>query len=294
MKEIEKAVKATDDIINIFTSAFDQKTQVTEDAIFKSITNQIRKLDTDANGHIVISNANLKKLRTVRGSISKTVLTDSYLSDVNSFLHAFEELESVNAAYYAAIAETQSISNPLYLQEIKMFSIESTKASLTEAGLNIEIIAPIEKVLTQAVTSGADYSTFFDQLKEMIVGVDKNGGSMKKYTSQILKDSLGQFNASYNEAISSDLGLTYYYYSGSIKETTRTYCSDLIIKGRFFHKEEIKKSASKSWAGKIPNTNESNIFIYRGGFNCRHQWLAVGDDFVPKDVKDNAKKKGYV
>jgi len=47
------------------------------------------------------------------------------------------------------------------------------------------------------------------------------------------------------------------------------------------------------WAGKIPVTNSSSIFINRWGYNCGHQWLAVDTLAVPKSARDRAESKGF-
>ena len=68
----------------------------------------------------------------------------------------------------------------------------------------------------------------------------------------------------------------------------------MVNDGRYFHKKEVEDTASRDWAGKIPGTNSSSIFINRGGYNCGHQWLAVDTISVPKSVIQRAESKGYI
>ena len=46
----------------------------------------------------------------------------------------------------------------------------------------------------------------------------------------------------------------------------------------------IKKDGT--WDGQIDGTTESTIFTFRGGWNCRHQIIAVSISQVPKSVID--------
>ena len=111
---------------------------------------------------------------------------------------------------------------------------------------------------------------------------DRAGNNMKRYASQLLNDSLRQFDAQLNLAKSSDAGLTFVKYFGSVIPTTRDHCR-LVRQGRYdkrkgglFTKDEVRKLwTNRSWAGKQPG----DPFIVRGGYNCRHQWSFVNPDW---------------
>ena len=93
-------------------------------------------------------------------------------------------------------------------------------------------------------------------------------------------------------AVANDLNLEFYTYQGALQQDSRDYCKRRA--GGWFHISEIEKSASESWAGKIPGTNSSNILINRGGFNCNHQYIPVSRDAVPKNVLARAVDQGFV
>jgi len=87
------------------------------------------------------------------------------------------------------------------------------------------------------------------------------------------------------------LGLVWYQYVGSLITTSREFCIHLVGK-RYVHESEItgiingKIDGEKvSLAGLIPDTTKDNFPILRGGYNCRHQMLAVSEATVPKKVR---------
>ena len=85
------------------------------------------------------------------------------------------------------------------------------------------------------------------------------------------------FNAEYIQTVSEDLGVEYYLYAGTIIEDTRPFCSART--GRFFTTDQVKQWASlKGWQGRMAGTNANTIFIYRGGYNCRHQLWPVSKE----------------
>ena len=131
-------------------------------------------------------------------------------------------------------------------------------------------------------------------MRTTIIGDSRIQGKLQSYAGQITKDALNQFNANHTLAVANDLNLEFYTYQGALQQDSRDYCKRRIGEGGWFHISEIERTASESWAGKIPGTNGSNILINRGGFNCNHQYIPVSRDAVPKNVLARAKEKGLV
>ncbi len=279
--------------MNFFLERFNKNIGTRQQSMWSTIFKTIKRLETNDQGDILTTNKNIKILRTLRGDISKTIITPQYKKDLEGFLRSFDELKGINDTYYQAVGAGTLNANKFVFKEIVNNSIEATSNSLLEAGINNEIIGPVQEILNQNVTTGAKFTDMTEILRMEILGNNERLGRLDRYTKQITTDALNQFNANYNQAVAQDLEFQFYYYNGGLKETSRQYCKDLVNGGRYYHKEEIQESSSGEWAGKIPGTNDSNIFVYRGGYNCGHQWLAVADRVVPTSVKERARAKGY-
>ena len=111
---------------------------------------------------------------------------------------------------------------------------------------------------------------------------DRAGENMKRYASQILNDSLRDFDASLNFNKANDAGLTFVKYYGDIIPTTREICRNVLNgvynkrKSGLFTLDEVKQLWSRqSWSGK----KSGNPLIVRGGYNCRHQWSYVNPNW---------------
>ena len=111
---------------------------------------------------------------------------------------------------------------------------------------------------------------------------DRAGENMKRYASQILNDSLREFDATLNFNKANDAGLTFVKYFGDVIPTTREICRDLIngVLNRrpsgLFTLDEVKSLwASRSWSGK----KSGDPLFVRGGYNCRHQWSYVNPNW---------------
>ena len=114
---------------------------------------------------------------------------------------------------------------------------------------------------------------------------DRAGENMKRYASQILNDSLREFDATLNFNKANDAGLTFVKYFGDVIPTTREICRDLIngvLNKRpsgLFTLDEVKRLwASRSWSGK----KSGDPLFVRGGYNCRHQWSYVNPNWYNK------------
>ena len=114
---------------------------------------------------------------------------------------------------------------------------------------------------------------------------DRAGENMKRYASQILNDSLREFDATLNFNKANDAGLTFVKYFGDVIPTTRQICRQLIngvLNKRpsgLFTLDEVKRLwASRSWSGK----KSGDPLFVRGGYNCRHQWSYVNPNWYNK------------
>lgn len=96
-----------------------------------------------------------------------------------------------------------------------------------------------------------------------------------------------------------DLGIEFYFYSGSCIATTRDFC--LEHANKYFHYKEIMDWAIEDWEGKHLKTNEKTIFKYVGGYckkgdkneTCKHVLMPASQFSVPKDVLKRNMDKGY-
>ncbi len=187
--------------------------------------------------------------------------------------------------------------NSFYL-DILEFATQQTAVDLLDAGVDANFINPILNLLNNAVNNGSSLDNLLDELDVYINGGGAGVGALKKYITQVSNDSLTQFNANYNQAVTQDLGFEFYKYTGTVITNTRPFCSDFVNK--YYHKKEVEELGlainpitntgltSAQLKGRINGTNSSNIFTRRGGWNCRHYFSPLSVRQVPKkDLKRN-------
>jgi hypothetical protein len=105
-----------------------------------------------------------------------------------------------------------------------------------------------------------------------IYGRDRVGNNLRRYATGYAHDSLMQFSASANVSIGTELDIDRWEYYGDSISDTREWCRNHA--GRIMTTDEIRDEwADNDWQGK----SSGDPFIVRGGFNCRHHWVAVVD-----------------
>lgn len=289
---IKEILSVTDDAVNSFSSSI----PAMQRQILDEVVLLVKDLDIDSKGTIKNNVANLRTIGKIKGALEKIVLNDDYLKDVKKFTDAFNEVAKLQNQYFNLIEKTFKPSK--LLAEIQKQSINSAIESLTESGIGANVTDEIKDMLQRNITSGGSYSELQTQLRNSILSNKTGGGLLERYTKQVTTDSIQQFNAQYAHAVSDDLGLDWFMYVGSNIETTREFCEHL-TKKKYVHRSEISvivdgdidgfhvkiNPKTKLWYGAIPDTNENNFKINRGGFNCAHQLAPVSAAVIPKNIR---------
>lgn len=186
---------------------------------------------------------------------------------------------------------------------IEDFAIQSSIYNLIEGGVSVNFIEPILMQLNGAVGTGMQLSDLIEELRVTTLGTGETLGSLERYAAQVNKDALSQFNATYNQALTQDLGLQFAQYIGGRKKDTRPFCNKYV--GGYYHNKEIEdmgkgidpltgdKLNDNLFKGRIKTTNASNMWVNRGGWNCEHFFAAVETIFVPKKDILRAVEKNY-
>jgi hypothetical protein len=117
---------------------------------------------------------------------------------------------------------------------------------------------------------------------QTIYGRDRLGENLRKYTTQIVQDSIMGFDGRFTKYKADQAGLNHYRYDGTIIGDSRPFCIQNL--GKVWSEEEIREIwSSQTWKGK----SQGDPFDVRGGYNCRHFWTPVNPDWL--DAEGNYK-----
>ena len=293
-KEIQATLKAIDD--GLIT--WDEAMPKIQEQIYRRLLIFQKELIIQGDT-ITNSVKNIKLLSDLKSDLESIILDDSdYLESVTKFAKLYDKVTDLNFAYFKALEK--KFKPPKVMEAVKKQSVSLVLDSLTEAGMNTNLINPVREMINTYVTTGGSYSQLSKELNNYINGTPTIDGALVKYTKLVTTDAINQYTATVNQVVSADLGWEWFRYVGSNIKTTRTFCKALtqkqyyhrselpkIIKGNFAEFKEMKGQLNQRTGlpqGMIEDTNVSNFQTYRGGYNCGHQAYPIPNYLVPKNI----------
>jgi len=254
--------------------------------VFAKLSDQVIDLASNLSLDAKDRAKSLKEMIKLKKDISDTIVNNSlYQAQVAEVVAGFDQLAKLSNDYISVILDDFKPKTELY-KAILESNIATTKDALLGAGIRDNFGTAIQEVLKDNISGIGTRSELNKTLRKFIEGTDTEKAFLERYIKQTTNDSVMTFNAEYIQTIADDLDVEYYLYQGTIIADTRPFCE--ARSGRFFTKEEVQKWPNlKGWQGRMAGTNSTTIFIYRGGYNCRHQLWPVA-----KEQYESAKEKG--
>lgn len=262
-----------------------------QEALFAKLLTTLKGLELDSDGYIIQSTANRKVLASAEEVVNDYLPGNKFTKSVSETLGAIPKIDALNNSYFSSISEGFK-ENRNFIKSLQNQTISSIETNLLQDGLKVQVKNPIVDILNRNVNSGGQFKGFLDELRTFVIGNEKVEGRVLSYSRGYLKDALIQYSRTYQQAMTADLKLEFYLYSGGLIDTSRQFCQERA--GKYFHHKEIESWASLEWSGKYRGTTESSIFIYVGGYSCSHELIPVSVLIVPEDVIERAKESGYI
>lgn len=250
-------------------------------SLYNQLTAILSNLELDADGYIKQTASNRKILLEADAKIQEVFGSPEYTTAVSNYVAVVPKVDLQNVKYFTSVDEAFK-PNKLFLKNLQSDTIATVEKYVLQDGLQSQVINPLSQILNQNVNSGGQFSGFLQQIRDYILGGQGREGRAMSYTRTYLRDTLFTYSRTYQQAVTADLGLGYYLYSGGLIDKSRPFCKNLA--GKYFSHKEIEALAAQSWAGKKQGTTESSIFLFAGGWNCGHQIIPVHKSVVPREV----------
>jgi hypothetical protein len=254
--------------------------------VFSKLSDQVIDLASELSLDPKDRAKTLKELIKLKKDIADTIVTNApYQIQVAEVIKGFEMLSELSNEYITlAIGDFQE-KKALY-KAILESNIATTKDALLGAGIRENFGTAIQEVLKDNISGIGTRSELNKTLRKFIEGTEQEAPFLNRYIKQTTNDAVMTFNSEYIQTIAADLDVDHYLYAGTLIADSRPFCTARA--GRYFTTDEVKAWPNlKGWQGRMAGTNSSTIFIYRGGYNCRHQLWPVS-----KEQYDAAQEKG--
>lgn len=258
--------------------------------LYNKIIQHINMLEV-RNGQIVMSEANLLRVQQINDELKQVLNGKDYINAVKEFTSEFDTQKQINDDYFKK-AFGDSFSDNRLANQLVRNSQKNAFELLAGAPAEQNFIVPIRLQLENAVASGASYSDTIDQIRSTVEGTEDADGRLLRYSKQVSWDAFALSDRAYTNAVSEDLDVEWFRYSGGLVKDSRCFCEER--DKEYFHYKEIEGwgrmedlgdcDTGDGWQGMMTGTNEATIFITAGGYNCRHSIMPVSIILVPRDV----------
>lgn len=266
--------------------------------IFAKVIELSRELEI-TRGRINPSVKNIRLIAQIKKELDKIILTKAQQKKLDDYVKTFDTVDEINSRYFATINE--KFTPTRVFAEIKKQSIGITVSQLTN--VNDTVALQVEKILSDNIKQGGMFNDFVEQMRTYLTDTKTGDGALVRYSKTITTDAINQYNANYNQLASSDLGLVWYRYVGSLIKTSREWCIKLIkaketcmpyihisqfddlVRGEICGEQVAIYDKTELPYGMIDGTTADNLFTRRGGYSCGHQFYPVSSAVVPKNLR---------
>ena len=242
-------------------------------------------------GKLIEDQVNDNLIARLRRSILRSIRHSAFVPLVQEFLLNLDVSEEFNKRIYEEMLKVDwSVELSPYK---KLFAEEITDALTSRSALVQRFVNPIRRMIIGAIDANMDASQARELLENLIVGDEERTGIFRRYTGQVARDAISQYDGKLNDLTRDAYRLNAFEYIGITVEDSREFCLHLraapgppdsfegisisanifedlaIAEGRYLVKDipEILERGG-DWKGKNPLVTPETFAQYRGGYNC--------------------------
>jgi hypothetical protein len=254
------------------------------------ISDDFDKLQVDARGNIKLTDTNIKIVAEIVNKLKTGLGATEFANAMRLFLNKFDTGLQINTDIARALKPSYTLSQA---QRSLMNQAKATAIDLlTNEGYKSRIDQTFRIPLNAAIQSGANLRETVKTMREIIQGNKDNDGRILANVKTYAGTTYATAERALTNSIFKDLNWKWFRYVGGEIDTTRTFCEER--NGKYFHRNAIAEWADEGeWSGQIEGTNSENIFVFLGGWNCRHALIPVTIRRVPESIVADARAKGW-
>lgn len=261
----------------------------------------LKKMDTKG-GRFTESAYNEQLLMQLEKDVRSYMASSRFTSPMSDYLKVFDDLDEVNSNIFTSVTgKFKEKAAKKLIGSIRSGLVDSIADSIVDyKGLTSNILPAIKRVAYKSILLGTTYK---DAEKEFLSLLPKDGttGLVQRYTTQIVRDTINQYDGAVQKKVSDEIGLNAFMFVGSLIENSRPGCvhmvnapkaveicrgknknrvcviednrfSEIVLPGGGFRIEDIPIIINKNRndPGWMPDTTPDTYFVNRNGFNCRH------------------------
>jgi len=285
--------------IDSVNEKFSGKLSVYEKKLLDEVLNICKELKS-TNGSIDASIENLKLVNEIKARLNKAVLSKDYIKSVSDLVNGMGSIITAQLGFFNTLDKNITFGDKYKL--LKNIAVDNLTKGLTQSGIEANVTSKLSDMVLKSITTGTKYADLVTDMTNFLTTDEKSQGALTRYAQTYANTSVNQLAGQYNKLLTDDLGLEWFMYVGSNKETSREFC-EFLVKKKYIHKSEIPdilngiidghqcKIYERTGLpyGMIEGTTKENFQVNNGGWNCGHKLTPVNAFAVPKNLVDKFK-----
>lgn len=271
--DIMKIAENSDEFLNSSINNHQRRLADAIKQLEKNIIDQVKEFKT-TDGTLLGPRVNMKQAQKVHAQLTK-MFDETYGSAAREVVKGFNK----SARYIKNEFKLLDIIVEFTSVDKDMIDIlkKSTWGTFKKFGLQTQELL-VDKMYN-SIIGKVPFSTLVTDFRGILSGhKDVKGRPMTIYANLYANDATMNFHNSVHMKKATDAGMKYFLYYGNLMATSREFCIERVKK--VFSKEVIDSWDETSWGGK-----SGPAFTNRGGYNCRHRWVAVRKNWLDEETE---------
>lgn len=264
-RKIIEIVRRREDLVDRVPAEFIDVLEDIQNQVYRDILDVVKGMETASGGALRNNEFNKRLAFSMRGQIRRFLRDSGYYEKVTGFGRSYRRLIDAAKDYYGELDLDPEFTER-DLQTLSQIRKDDVNFLMTRDN---DVINVTYREVTASINSRGDWRDLADKLKDLHTdrrqGDQVLNGLLKKYNRTYAQTAYGSFDRKIQNIKSSQLGLKYYLYSGSLLRDSREFCRRRA--GKIFTEDEINSWQDMSWTGKAEGRS---VWEYLGGWNCQH------------------------
>lgn len=215
----------------------------------------------------------IEKNVAYRSEIRKYMTNFDKMDKLNIQVH--KKLNGINIEKVIKLANKQQRELVGGVVEKVVGEIGRFPENMLGAEMREQFTKPVKKVLYQNIMQGVPQTKAKEALHNFIVGKKGKIGQLERWSGQIARDTLNQYDGAVNDMVRKEFDLDGFQYVGSLVKDSRPQCVRWVRMKQIAIKDLPRELANSTNRGQIPGTTKDNFGTYRGGYSCQHSAIPI-------------------
>ena len=274
--------------IRKFQAELVKRVKSVQSSLYYSLLDIITSLNTDKDGIIRLSDANIRRGERV-GLLIENFGQNTVKNRVIGWLvRRFETLNKLNRQYFRKVdVQSKDVHDRARELTMRRWGIDVKNETIVRGSYFDSLIRsePVAQEILQrfqsALAGNTSLSDFQKAMRDDLVAEGGNLGAFERYFYRNTFDILQEHDRQVGKVYADDLQLNYLIWNHTTKDTSTDFCNKR--QGRIFTREFAARWDSElNWKGKKPN---NDVFIDGHGYNCRTSIDWISDELAERLIK---------